>query len=337
MCELENKVFDEHPAAKPTLYVRYVDDICLYVSNYHELQEVKALFGNNSVLNFTYEIEVNKKIPFLDVLLERSNGALRTSVYVKPTNYGDCLNYRSMCPDRYKTGVIPYHVSTDWNVFCEELERIKQILTNNNYPMALIEDVIKKIVTGKLTQRQNNTNEIGNEVKLFFCNQMSSDFKLTENRLKKIVNNNVKVANDNDQLKLLIYYRGKKLRSLFIRNKQTSQAMDVANRHHVVYQYTCNRDGCNTTNTTYIGYTACSIWERFKMHTQAGSIKRHLLEKHDIVRVARRELVDDVTILRSCTNKRDLIYCEAILIKENRPPLNAQNEGCERILKIFNH
>jgi len=344
MCNLENTVFREHPSAKPPMYIRYVDDICLLVSDYRKLEEIKTLFEDNSVLSFSYEIETNKTIPFLDVLVDRSHvGTWRTSVYVKPTNNGDCLNYRSMCPERYKIGVIRallhrgYHVSSDWDVFTDEIHRIKQLLTNNDYPMALIDETVNKFIESKITPKNIPGNESSNEVRLFFCNQMSTDYKLTERKLKKIIETNVSVVNDTDKLSLLIYYKGRKLRNLFINNKPKPPIPDVANSHHVVYQYNCNRDGCNATNEKYIGYTACSVWERFKMHTQSGSIKRHLKDKHNIAKIARKELVDDVTILKSCNNRRDLIYCEAIIIKDKRPSLNAQNEGCERLLKIFNH
>jgi len=80
---------------------------------------------------------------------------VKTSVFVKPTNHGDCLNYNSMRPERYKVGVIRaflhrgYNVSDSWQTFHLELERIKQLLTNNNYPMLLIESVFNKFISEK--------------------------------------------------------------------------------------------------------------------------------------------------------------------------------------------
>jgi len=197
MCNLENSVFINNPSAKPNLYVRYVDDICLLVPNYKKLEEIKTLFEENSVLSFTYEIEVNKSIPFLDVLVDRRvSDVWRTSVYIKSTNNGDCLNYKSMCPERYKVGVIRallhrgYHVSSDWSVFSDEVQRIRQLLTNNNYPMALIDKTISRFINSKVTP-DIDKNASGNKITLFFCNQMSSDYKLNENKLKKIVEQNV--------------------------------------------------------------------------------------------------------------------------------------------------
>ena len=98
MCHLENKVFESQPDLKTPLYVRYVDDICLITPKFDTLIQIKETFEANSVLKFTFETEINKKMPFLDTLIHRSGSNYRTSVYSKPTNFGDCLNYNSICP-----------------------------------------------------------------------------------------------------------------------------------------------------------------------------------------------------------------------------------------------
>ena len=48
-------------------------------------------------------------------------------------------------------------------------------------------------------------------------------------------------------------------------------------------------------------------------------------------------LVQDVEILSSATDRRDLLFAESLLIKTLQPSLNAQNEGFDRILKIVKH
>ena len=62
---LEQVIFEENH--KPSLYARYVDDIFLQVDDLQTLIDLKSQFENNSVLNFTYELNVNGKLPFLDV------------------------------------------------------------------------------------------------------------------------------------------------------------------------------------------------------------------------------------------------------------------------------
>ena len=149
MCNLENMIFD-NLADRPQLYIRYVDDICIGVSKFSQLMKLKYLFESHSVLKFTYETEICKQIPFLDVLLKRTTNKICTSVYIKPTNPGECLNYESVCPDRYKDGVInsllhrSYKLCNSWDSFHDEIFRIKQLLVNNNFPMNIIDKRIRK-------------------------------------------------------------------------------------------------------------------------------------------------------------------------------------------------
>jgi len=83
--------------------VRYVDDIFVCVNDEEHLKVLKSALEETSILKFTYEMNVNNKIPFLDVMIEKSNdGKCTTSVLRKMTDEGHCLSARSECPERYK-------------------------------------------------------------------------------------------------------------------------------------------------------------------------------------------------------------------------------------------
>lgn len=342
MCHLENKVFDDQPHLKPDIYVRYVDDCFLVVDNIDMLERIKREFERESVLQFTFEKEKKNQLSFLDSLITRQNDKYKTSVYVKSTNHGDCLNYRSICPDRYKTGVIKtllhrgYAVCSDWQSFHQEIVRIKKLLTNNNYPMKVIDDTIRTFLNNKNTLEEATTRK--NKIKIYYEGQMSNNYKIEEKQLKNIVANFVKPIKENDAVELCIYYKNKKIKDLFIHNKG-KDAIEDSSRHHVVYKYKCNKEGCNSSinEKMYIGYTTCALEERFRMHTQTGSIKEHLATAHNIRRIPKADLLESTTILRTCHNRRKLIMTEAILIKELKPCLNSQDEGCNRLLKIFKH
>ena len=66
MLALENKVFNT--INKPNIYLRYADDILLLTNSSYEIKTIQETFQDNSVLNFTQEININNKIPFLGVL-----------------------------------------------------------------------------------------------------------------------------------------------------------------------------------------------------------------------------------------------------------------------------
>jgi hypothetical protein len=97
MTNLENNILEESNY-KPLIYCRYVDDIFVVVDHEDQLLQIKNEFEKNSVLEFTYEIEKQNKFVFLDVVIQKVNGKLVTSVHTKETNDGTCLNYNSICP-----------------------------------------------------------------------------------------------------------------------------------------------------------------------------------------------------------------------------------------------
>ncbi|XP_069192916.1 uncharacterized protein [Procambarus clarkii] len=85
---------------KPAIYSRYVDSIFTQVPDVRRLREIKEAFEQNSVLSFTYEMEKDRKLPFLDVTVTERSGGFHAAVYTKETNIGICFNANSDCPDR---------------------------------------------------------------------------------------------------------------------------------------------------------------------------------------------------------------------------------------------
>ena len=338
MCNLENKVFESNPDLKPIMYVRYVDDCFIVVDHVNSILKLKSKFEQESVLKFTYELEKDHTLPFLDVSVNISNNIVKTSVHVKSTNLGDCINFRSICPDKYKISVIKtflyraYEICSEWQSFHQEIVRLKQMLTNNNFPMNIIDNTIKSFLD-KLFLSDNKLIQDKKQINLFFQGQMSSAYKLEEKELTKIVYEHVKPVNNDNSINLRIYYKNKKLKHLFIRNKSTFK--ECSDKHHVVYQYCCNKEGCNSS--TYIGYTTCTVGERFRMHTQNGSIRNHLINVHGETRIVKKQLTECVKILYSNNSVGLLRMTEAVLIKDVKPSINSQEEGCDRLLKIFKH
>ena len=136
MCSVEDQVLQEI-GSKPYIHKRYIDDIFLQIESETQLTEARDEFERNSVLNFTYEVGIDGKLPFLDVDLSISEGRLETSVYRKKTDVGRCLSALSECPARYKRGVIRSYVRrafkycSTWELLDEELKHVRQMLTNN--------------------------------------------------------------------------------------------------------------------------------------------------------------------------------------------------------------
>ena len=98
MSVLENKVFNT--IKEPKIYLRYADETLLLANSTDEINTMQETFQNNSVLNFTQEINIKNKIPFLGVLIETNNNS-RFIISTYKKNY-----FQSECPFRYKRTII---------------------------------------------------------------------------------------------------------------------------------------------------------------------------------------------------------------------------------------
>ena len=127
---------------------------------------------------------------------------------------------------------------------------------------------------------------------------MTSYYKIEKKKLQQIIHNNIKSAIPDAHVKLLIYYKNKKLKNLLISN----------NNHK------CEREPCNHAQF-YIGYTTTTVKSRMTAHAQQGSIEKHLMEVHHQSKVATQEIMKNITILRKVHNPNDIQIAEALLIK----------------------
>ena len=101
----EEKLFiDNNP---PLIYFRYVDNtFTTFENEFNCNQFLKQLNSLHQSLTFTHEKEVNGKLPFLDVLVEKSNTKFLTSVYRKPSFSGQYNRWDLFGPKRRKNNLI---------------------------------------------------------------------------------------------------------------------------------------------------------------------------------------------------------------------------------------
>ena len=85
MVELENSLL---PKLKQHLksWRHYVDDAFVYVKNGSVEYFLSVLETVGPNIKFTFEKEVNKTLPFLDVLFIRKSDHIHTTVYRKETS-----------------------------------------------------------------------------------------------------------------------------------------------------------------------------------------------------------------------------------------------------------
>ncbi|XP_076049400.1 uncharacterized protein LOC143030083 [Oratosquilla oratoria] len=86
------------PHLCPFTYGRYVDDIFVEVRDRKHFQDLRDAFISSSCLNLTLELHDDGSLAFLDVFVKPVDSKFVTSVHVKETNEGRCLNTEGECP-----------------------------------------------------------------------------------------------------------------------------------------------------------------------------------------------------------------------------------------------
>ena len=250
LCHIENEIMED-AALKPSLYGRFIDDCFVEVRDMDHLAALQREFIRKSSLNFTNEVSIQNKIPFLDVLVEAADSRYNSTVFTKPTKSPDCINYKCEAPEKYKTGVIITLLERAWKIcnpktkFKDETLRIKRLLVNNDFPNRLCDKYIESFlnrkarqdndsisirphgdanpdaVNGVNGQSSGSSDEVRTSasepkptVTLYYRSQYSSNYKVEKAALRRILKNNIFEVNVN--LKVLIYYKSKNKKKYLI-------------------------------------------------------------------------------------------------------------------------
>ncbi|XP_036348048.1 uncharacterized protein LOC118757445 [Rhagoletis pomonella] len=128
---------------------KYVDDIFAIIKRNDANIILDTLNKYHNKLKFTMEIEKDSKIPFLDVCIYREKQNLLLDWYSKPTSSGRLINYFSSQPRKYKINtaknLIHKVLTISHTQFHDaNIEKITNILKNNNYPVKLIHELINQ-------------------------------------------------------------------------------------------------------------------------------------------------------------------------------------------------
>ena len=130
-------------------YFRYVDDILIaYNQSHTDIEEVQSTFNNiTPKLKFTLERETENELNFLDLTITRTKNALSFDIYRKSTTTDIIIPYDSCHPSEQKLAAIRYYVNrmNTYDIVItnkqKELNTIKQIIHNNKYDTAILNEV----------------------------------------------------------------------------------------------------------------------------------------------------------------------------------------------------
>ena len=161
LCHHEEKWLSDCPSQfRPTYYKRYVDDTFLLFREQNHIYKFEKYFNSrHRNIKFTYEVETNESLNFLDILIQRKDQFI-TSIYRKPTFSGIYSHFDSFIPWSYKRGLIStllfriFHLCSNWSIINDEIRYLKVFLEKNKYPQNFIDLTISKILE-KLILKSN--------------------------------------------------------------------------------------------------------------------------------------------------------------------------------------
>ncbi|XP_055522576.1 uncharacterized protein LOC129716761 [Wyeomyia smithii] len=148
MSDFEGKLKEEK--IFPRVWKRYVDDVFAIVEERHLEQTLELLNTRHPTIKFTVEQEVDKKLPFLDLIISRkSDNSLKFGIYRKPTSTDRYITSDSNHCGAQKQAA--FHsmahrlvsVPMEKDEYTIEKEKIKKAAKLNGYDEDFVEKIIR--------------------------------------------------------------------------------------------------------------------------------------------------------------------------------------------------
>ena len=216
---------------------------------------LKRLNGLHTALHFTFEKEENNSLPFLDVLVEKSDTGFLTSVYRKPTFSGLYTRWSSFCPKKRKISLIKTLTHRALMICSKskldsELEKLTKIFLENGYPEDVISVYIKEKIGNFSADVKFGPQKCPVYLKLPWIGYSSLRF---ESQIKQAITNCFFAVNPR-----VVYSTKKALPSI------QKECVPATQKRSVVYEFTCQCD------SGYVGRTSQRLEDRIKQHVPSN-------------------------------------------------------------------
>ena len=235
-------------------------------------------------------------LPFLGTQLLNKSTQIQTKVYVKPTNTGLLLHYKSHVDDRYKRSLLKtmldraFHLSSNRSYFSRNVIGLKWCFPDwINYPDKLVNSTITRFIadkasdqpkTSRLPAATNGQDPV--RLVLPFKDQASVDIVRTQlNDLSQKIHKTIQP----------VFVSQKINQHLKLREAKPP----LVNQQSLVYQFKC--DLCDAG---YVGFTRRHLHQRVDEHRRtSSSIGKHFRDKHSSTP---KDRTTNFTILKKCNS-----------------------------------
>ena len=248
------------------MYLRYVDDVfAIFASEMQSVEFLRRLNALHPSIQFTSEIEIDNKISFLDVLVEKVAGNTNfiTSVYRKPTFSGLYTRWESFCSKRRKCALVATLTHRAIKICSQqrlqaELDFIKSVLASNGYPQDLVNTIIRSKITSLSNDKVYGPKKCPVYLHLPYIGAISERF---ERQTIKAVSS---------------CFGSVLVRTIFssrtVLPSSTKDRLPIHNKSNVVYKFVCHCD------QWYVGRTTQRLRNRIVQH-----VPRKILKNKNII------------------------------------------------------
>ena len=304
-----------------------------FKSPLHVEQFLHYMNNRHKNIRFTSEEEKDNKLSFLDVLIVKENGSIKTNIYRKPTFSGVYSNFKSFIPTKYKANLIAtllyrvYHITSKTEDFFKEVENVEKILVSNGYPMNFICICVKRFLKNrdkkkKDVSKENTVSENKKLVIMPYLGKMSSKIERTVKSLFRKALPKVKLQ--------FVYKTSFKMCNLFRFKDQIPEDL----LSDLVYLFKCG-----TCKDTYVGHIRRHFKVRKSEHSGVSprtgkqskgqsttSVRDHMLY------CPHRVTCDDFKIISKGGSLNVLETKETLFINKLKPKINGQQRSTEIFL-----
>ena len=264
-------------SAKTTCVIYYY---CVQTNNIHFYFGADIYQQNDGVvlglvisgknIKFTYELENQNKLSFLDVFLIQSGTKTGTTVYRKGTINDIYLNWGSFAPVNWERGTLKtlfnrafIVCSTDYHLQ-KELDHLRYVFQkHNNYQKWIIKQVVKQVKDQNIQSNDDRAHIVDNEL---ITNSKSYTILLLlpytgqkgEHSIRSLTEDTHLTLPENIQAR--ICYTGIKLGTNF---NYIKDPVNKSHQHDVIYYAICPEPGCVEN---YTGETGRRLNERLTDH-----------------------------------------------------------------------
>ena len=251
------------------------------------------------------------------MVIIRNGPRLDTKVYVKPTDNGLLLHYQSHVDVRYKHSLLKtmlnraFKLSSNWQFFHQECERLKMVFARLHYPKTLVENTIRHFIEIKVTENVCFKQQVSDEQDAPIRIVLPFKYQKSANAVRHQLGD---LSRKIDAVVQPVY-TSQKIKRQF---KPKDHKPPIVNQQNVVNYYKCG-----LCDADYVGFISRHLHQRVEEHKRS-TIGSHVKDEHG---TDPETIGSNFEILKKRQSKLDCLIFEMLFIHKLQPKLNKQSDS----------